>query len=302
MHIRRTSAHNAWDNAIPPVAALVPEAEITVDTGDASGGQLGPSAGTAEVAALDFARVNPVTGPFLVEDARPGDALVIDILDMTVGDWGWTACIPGFGLLADDFPDPHLRISKIADGWAEPLPGLRVPVVPMIGTIGVAPPEPGAHSIVPPRRWGGNMDIRHIGPGARLVLPVGVDGALLSLGDAHAAMGDGEVCGTGVETEASVRLRVGLRRGAAPATPVVETDPRTHRSGPALATTGIGPDLMRAAKDATRNLVDEVVARTGLAPVDAYLLASIAADLKISEIVDVPNWIVSAHLELSLLG
>ena len=104
-----------------------------------------------------------------------------------------------------------------------------------------------------------------------------------------------------IETEASVRLRVDLRRDAAPATPIIETDPRTHRSGAALATTGIGPDLMQAAKDATRNLVAEVVARTGVAPVDAYLLASIAADLKISEVVDVPNWIVSTHLELSLL-
>ncbi|WP_131742402.1 acetamidase/formamidase family protein [Actinomadura roseirufa] len=302
MHIRRTGVHTAWDNAIPPIASLAPGAEVTVETADASGGQIGAGADAAAVAGLDFGRVNPVTGPFLVEGAEPGDALVVDVLDMTVGDWGWTANIPGFGLLADDFPDPHLRVSAISGGVAEPLPGLRVPVVPMIGTIGVAPPEPGEHSIVPPRRWGGNLDIRHIGPGARLVLPVGVPGALLSLGDAHAAMGDGEVCGTGVETEAAVRLRVDLRRGAAPATPVIETHPRAHRTGAALATTGIGPDLMRAARDATRALVGEVAARTGMAPVDAYLLASIAADLKISEVVDAPNWVVSAHLELSLLG
>ncbi|MDL4821194.1 acetamidase/formamidase family protein [Actinomadura opuntiae] len=301
MHIRRTSVHNAWDNAIAPIATIAPGAELTVETADASGGQLGPGSGSADVAALDFGRVNPVTGPLLVEGAAPGDALVIDVLDMAVGAWGWTACIPGFGLLADDFPDAHLRISRIADGAAELLPGLRVPVVPMIGTIGVAPPEPGEHSIVPPRRWGGNMDVRHIGPGARLVLPVGVDGALLSLGDAHAAMGDGEVCGTGVETDATVRLRVDVRRGAAPSTPVIETDPRTQRTGAALVTTGIGPDLMAASRDAARALVAEVAARTGMAPADAYLLASVAADLKISEVVDAPNWIVSAHLELSLL-
>lgn len=301
MHIRRTSVHHAWDNAIPPIADIAPGDELTVETADASGGQLGAGSGAAEVAALDFARVNPVTGPFRVDGAGPGDALVIDVLGMETGDWGWTACIPGFGLLADAFPDAHLRISKISGGSAELLPGLRVPAVPMIGTIGVAPPEPGAHSIVPPRRWGGNMDVRHIGPGARLVLPVGVDGALLSLGDAHAAMGDGEVCGTGIETDAAVRLRVDVRHGAAPATPVIQTDPRTHRTGAALATTGVGPDLMQAAKDAARALVDEIAARTGMAPVDAYLLASVAADLKISEVVDVPNWIVSAHLELSLL-
>ncbi|HEV7932520.1 MAG TPA: acetamidase/formamidase family protein [Actinomadura sp.] len=302
MHIKRTETHNTWDRDLPATAVLTPGDEVTVETVEASGGQLTAGSTAGDVATLDFGRINPVTGPFRIEGARPGDALVIDILDVSVGSWGWTACIPGFGLLAGDFPDAHLRVSAIADGRAELLPGLSLPVVPMIGTIGVAPPEAGQHSMVPPRRWGGNLDIRHIGPGARLVLPVGVDGALLSLGDAHAAMGDGEVSGTGVETDATVRLRVGVRPGAAPKTPIVETDPRTHRTGAALATTGIGPDLMAAAVDATRALIEEVTARTGLAPADAYLLASVAADLKISEVVDAPNWVVSAHLELSLLN
>ena len=301
MRLTTTTIHNVWDNGIAPVAAVAPGTEVTVETVDAGGGQLDAGSGVDAVGAIDFGRVNPVTGPLAVEGARPGDALVIDILDVTVGDWGWTANIPGFGLLAADFPDAHLRISTIADGVVEPLPGVRIPVVPMIGTIGVAPPEPGEHGIVPPRQWGGNMDIRHVGPGARLVLPVGVDGALLSLGDVHAAMGDGEICGTGVETPATVRLRVGLEPGAAPRTPVLETDARAQRTGRALATTGIGPDLMDAAREASRALVDAVARRTGLDPVDAYLLASITADLKISEVVDVPNWVVSAHFPLELL-
>jgi acetamidase/formamidase len=301
MHIKRTETHTAWDRELGPIATLAPGDEVTVETVEASGGQLHAGSAASDVPGLDFGRVNPVTGPFAIEGARPGDALVIDILDVSVGSWGWTACIPGFGLLADDFPDPHLRISTIADGRAELLPGLSVPVVPMIGTIGVAPPEPGPHPMVPPRRWGGNLDIRHIGPGARLILPVGVEAALLSLGDAHAAMGDGEVAGTGVETDATVRLRVGLNRDAAPDTPVIETHPRTHRTGAALATTGVGPDLMAASVDATRALVKEIVARTGLPAADAYLLASVAADLKISEVVDAPNWVVSAHLELAYL-
>ncbi|MBC3839729.1 acetamidase/formamidase family protein [Streptacidiphilus sp. 4-A2] len=301
VHINRSSTHHVWDRTIAPVAEIASGTELTVDTVEASGGQLTPDSTAADVAGLDFDRVNPVTGPFLVPGARPGDALAVDILEMSVGGWGWTACIPGFGLLAEDFTEPRLRISTIAEGHAELLPGLRIPVVPMVGTIGVAPPENGPHSMVPPRRWGGNMDIRHLGPGARLLLPVGVPGALLSLGDTHAAMGDGEVAGTGVETDGSVRLRVTLLPGAAPVTPVLETDPRTHRSGRALATTGIGPDLMTASRDAVRALVDEVVRRTGLAPADAYLLASVAADLKISELVDAPNWVVSAHLELALL-
>jgi formamidase len=301
MHFKRTETHAAWDRSLAPIAVIAPGDEITVETADASDGQLTAGSTAADVPGLDFTRVNPVTGPFAIEGARPGDALVIDILDVSVASWGWTAVIPGFGLLADDFPDPHLRISTIADGRAELLPGVSVPVVPMIGTIGVAPPEPGPHAMVPPRRWGGNLDIRHIGPGARLVLPVGVEDALLSLGDAHAAMGDGEVAGTGVETEATVRLRVGLHRDAAPGTPIVETHARTQRSGAALATTGVGPDLMAATVEATRALVQEITTRTGLSAEDAYLLASVAADLKISEVVDMPNWVVSAHLELAFL-
>ncbi len=302
MHVPRTRTHTSWDRTLSPIAELMPGQELVVETVEASGGQLGPASGPEDVAKLDFGRVNPVTGPFTVASAQPGDAVTVDILEMSVGSWGWTACIPGFGLLAEDFTSPHLRISRIADGSAELVPGLEIPLAPMLGTVGVAPPEPGPHSMVPPRRWGGNMDIRHLGPGARLILPVGVDGALLSLGDAHAAMGDGEVAGTGVETDATVRIRVGLLPGAAPLTPVLETDARSHRTGRAVATTGIGPDLMQASRDAVRALVDLIVARSGLAPEDAYLLASVAADLKISEIVDAPNWVVTAHLPLALLG
>ncbi|WP_329124216.1 acetamidase/formamidase family protein [Streptomyces sp. NBC_01465] len=294
--------HHTWDRAIAPVTTLAPGDEATLQLLDAGGGQLTAESTAADLGKLDFGRLNPVTGPLYVKGAEPGDALVVDILDVEVGEWGWTACIPGFGLLADEFPDPHLRISRITDGYAELLPGLRIPVVPMIGTIGVAPPEPGPHSVIPPRRWGGNMDIRHIGPGARLILPVGVEGALLSAGDTHAAMGDGEVCGTGVETSSTARLRVDVRKGAAPRTPVIETHPVTARTGAALATTGIGPDLMEASRDAVRALIEEITARTGLPPEDAYLLASVAADLKISEVVDAPNWVVSAHLERELLG
>lgn len=301
MHITSDRTHVAWDNTLPPVAEVRTGSDITVDLENSSGGQITPRSTVDAIRTLDFGRVNPVTGPLLVPGAEPGDALVIDILDVAVDNWGWTAAIPGFGLLADQFPDPHLSISPIGDGFAELPPGVRVPVVPMIGTIGVALPDPGEHSVVPPRRWGGNMDIRHVGPGARLILPVGVEGALLSLGDTHAAMGDGEVCGTGIETGSTVTLRVDVAKGVAPAFPLIETDPRTHRTGRALAATGIGPDLMRASRDAVSQLIEEVCRRTGIEAVEAYLLASVAADLKISEIVDIPNWVVSAHLELDLI-
>ncbi len=302
MHLTTSTTHTMWDRSLPPVANVAPGSEVTVEVANSSGGQLARDSTIRDVAALDFAKVNPVTGPIAIDGAEPGDILVIDIVDIDVEPWGWTANIPGFGLLADDFPDAHLRISSIADHVIELLPGLVLPSVPMIGTIGVAPVDPEPASVVVPTRFGGNMDVRHVGAGARLMLPVGVSGALLSLGDTHAAQGDGEICGTGIETGSTVTLRVGLVRGRTIRFPLIETHSRTARSGNAVAATGIGADLMRATRDAARGLIDEIVSRTGLAPIDAYLLASVAADLKISEVVDAPNWVVSMHIERDLLG
>jgi acetamidase/formamidase len=302
MHLSRNTTHGVWDRTIPPVASVTPGSTLTVEIANSSGGQLDQESTAADVAELDFAKVNPVTGPVFVEGARPGDALLVEITDIDVDTWGWTANIPGFGLLADQFPEPRLRISQVADGRVELLPGLGFDARPMIGTIGVAPTDEGQHSIVVPTRFGGNMDVRHVGPGARLVLPVGVEGALLSLGDTHAAQGDGEVCGTGVEISSTVTLTVSVLSGGGPRFPMLETDPRSVRPGRALAVTGIGPDLMQATRDAAMGLVDEIVRRSGLDPYDAYLLASVAADLKVSEVVDAPNWVVSMHIELDLIG
>ena len=302
MRIGTESVHHAWDYSLPPVLEIEPGQRVELDLMNSSGGQLGPESTVADVAALDFARVNPVTGPIAVRGAQPGDAVTIRVVELAVDSWGWTACIPGFGLLADEFTDAHLAISSISNNEIALPFGPVLPAVPMIGTLGLALPEPGAHSLMPPSRHGGNLDIRHLTEGATITLPVGVPGALLSAGDAHAAMGDGEVCGTGIETSARTVLEIGLLPGAAPRFPILETAPAANRPGPALATTGVGPDLMTAAKDATKAMIDEIVRRTGLAPVDAYLLASVSADLKISEIVDLPNWVVSMHVPLALLN
>lgn len=215
---------------------------------------------------------------------------------------GLDANIPGFGLLADRFAEPALRMSRIGGGQIELFTGMRIPSVPMIGTIGVAPAEAGTFSVIPPTRNGGNMDIRHAGAGATMLFPVAVEGGLLSLGDGHAAQGDGEVCGTAIETSAVATLRITLERDRALSAPILVTDARAQRTGRALATTGIGPDLLVAARDATNAMIAEIVRRTTLSEIDAYLLASVAADLKISEVVDVPNWVVSLHIDASLIA
>lgn len=300
--IGRDRTHCVWDRSLVPAIHARPGDVVRVELHNASGGQLDASSRADDLASLDFAALNPVTGPIYVEGAAPGDALVVEILDLVVEDWGWTAVIPGFGLLADRFPAPALRSSRISNGTIDLFTGMTMRSVPMIGTIGVAPAHAGSFSVIPPTTYGGNMDIRHVGAGATLYLPVAVPGALLSLGDAHAAQGDGEVCGTAIETGAVATLRLSLERERHLPAPMLLTDPRTQRAGSAFATTGIGPDLMGAARAATGAMIDEIVRRTGLADVDAYMLASVAGDLKISEIVDQPNWVVSLHIDASLIA
>ena len=302
MRLTRERTHCVWDRSIAPVIHVTPGDTITVELENASGGQLAADSSVEAIAALDFSRLNPVTGPIHVEGAEPGDALVVEILDLEPDTWGWTANIPGFGLLADRFGDAVYRTSRISGGTIELFTGMRIPSLPMIGTIGIAPAEYGQFSVIPPTRYGGNMDIRHVGAGAVLYLPVAVDGALLSLGDGHAAQGDGEVCGTAIETRSVATIRLKLECDRHLPTPMLLTDPRSQRSGRAFATTGIGPDLMQAARDATNAMVAEIVRRTALSEIDAYLLASVAGDLKISEIVDVPNWVASLHIDAALIA
>lgn len=301
-HIGDRSVHFTWDNTISPVLTVAPDEAVSLDLLDASGGQLSPASKDGDVARLDILRVNPVTGPIRVDGAEPGDALVVRVREIHVGGWGWSALIPGFGLLADDFPHPLIVHHRTADGAVHLPFGPVLSAAPMIGTLGVALPEPGAHPLLPPSRFGGNMDVRQLTADSTVVLPVGVEGALLSAGDTHATMGDGEVCGTGVETAGQVLLEVDVRKGAAPPAPILETSADVHRSGRLLVATGVAPDLMVAARDAARSLVDQIAARTGLAPEHAYVLCSLSADLVISEIVDAPNWVVSLQIPLDVLG
>src|ERR1700722_5831481 len=169
-HLKRTQTHGVWDRSIAPIVRVAPGETVVVELQNASGGQLAADSAVNALASLDFARINPVAGPIYVEGAKPGGALVVEILELDVDAWGWTANIPGFGLLADRFTEPALRVSRGAHGSIELFTGMRPPSVPMIGTIGVAPAEAGKFSVVPPTRYGGNMDIRHVGAGATLYL------------------------------------------------------------------------------------------------------------------------------------
>ncbi len=299
--IHRHDHHFGWDNAKPPVLTVAPGETVTLETVDSSGGQLSIESTVADIAALDFDKINPVTGPVCIEGAKPGDALQVTFDSYHPSGWGWTANIPGFGLLADQFQQPALHIwSYDTDTLMPALFGNfgRVPLKPFAGTVGVAPAEMGTHSIVPPRQVGGNMDIRDLAAGSVLYLPVEVDGALFSLGDTHAAQGDGEVCGTAIESPMDVPVRFDLVKGAGPAFPRFTTPGPVTRHLDEKGydvTTGVGPDLMVGARNAVCEMIDLLTARHGMAPEEAYMLCSVCADLRISEIVDQPNWIVSFY-------
>jgi len=305
LHIRREQNHLAWDPAIPPVASVGSGDEVELDCLDASNGQLTAESTTADMATLDFDRVDQVTGPVAVEGAEPGDTLQVDLLEFTPADWGWTASIPGFGLLADDFPDGRYKVTRL-DGTdhAEFWPGIRVPIAPFCGELGVAPAT-GPLSTIPPDVHGGNMDTRHLVAGSTLFLPIFVAGANFSIGDGHATQGDGEVSGTAIETPMRARVRLTVRRDLRVTAPEFLAAPDPHaslRNGARYATDGIGPDLMDAARGALRRMIEWMGREHGLEPMEAYLLCSVAVDLRISEIVDVPNFVVTAHCPLGIFG
>jgi acetamidase/formamidase len=288
-----------WDHSIEPAIEIEPGETVLLHARDASDEQIGRESTAADIASIDFSHVNPVSGPVFVKGARPGDALAVEVLELRPCDWGWTALIPGFGLLADEFPDPWLRISTIDADRATVRFSDRVelPLRPFPGTIGVAPAETGPHPILPPTRWGGNLDTRHLTAGITLYLPVGVEGALLSLGDTHAAQGDGEVCGTAVESAMDVAVRISIRRDLTIRAPQFDTPAAGHGPPPPYhVCTGVGPDLLQAARDATRAMIDHLGERHDLDREEAYALASVACDLRIHELVDAPNWVVGAFL------
>jgi len=285
------TVHYEWNNALPPRLEIDPGDTVVFETRDAAD-RFYAKTSTAEDVLKRVFRGHPLTGPVKVKGARPGDTLVVEILEVVPAlDFGWTQVRPGRGLLPEeDFPKPHLCIWDLADKQIARMPNrpIAVPLEPFPGVMGVALDEPGGHSTMPPRRSGGNMDIKQLHAGTTLYLPVLVEGALFSVGDGHGAQGDGEVCITAVEMSARVTLRFALAKGR----PI---GVKTNR-GPHFVTTAHGPDLFASSQQAIRYMIEHLVEERGLTREEAYVLCSVAVDLKISEIVDAPSWIVSAFL------
>jgi acetamidase/formamidase len=307
--LERGKVHYKWDNSLAPAIEIDPGDVVHFETQEVSDGQITPGCGPDALGSIDFDRLYPLAGPVYVKGAEPGDALEVEILELRPIDWGWTAILPGLGLLAEDFTEPYIRHFDLKNGESAALrDDIRIPLQPFCGTMGVATDEPGRIDVLPPTKGAGNIDTRHLNVGARLRLPVFVEGGLFSAGDCHAAQGDGEVCVTGIECPMRFSLRFNVVKGAAPkpwqyefTTPPGSLQARFDAKG-YQAFTALGPDLMTNAKNAVRAAIDWLGREKGLGREDAYVLCSLAADLKISQIVDQPNWGVSAYLSLAVFS
>ena len=340
LHLGAERGHNRWHPGLAPVASVEPGEEVTFEVRDSRDRLIGQNSDHEDLLAVP-AIAHPLTGPLEVRGADPGDVLELEVLAYETDDFGWTAIWPGSGFLGDLFDRPFLARWELAGGVArsEQVPGVAVPACVHTGVIGVAPsvelfqrardreaalgtanppspehawPPEAADGLrtYPPRENGGNMDIRDLGPGARLWMPVHVAGGLLSVGDLHFAQGDGEVCISAIETGGAATFRVGVRRrdGWRPRFPCYEAPPRPPRA--MFATTGIpladdgsqgDLDLNLATRRALLELLGWLEHERGLVREAAYVLMSVAAELRVSELVDKPNALVSAALPLDVL-
>src|SRR5947208_14384755 len=264
-HLDRDTVHREWNNALSPRLTIDPGDTVVFDTRDAADGYYSPSSTHADVLGRGPFRGHPLTGPVSVRGAQRGHVRAVEILDVKpAAPFGCPAIRPGRGLMPEaEFSKPHLTIWDLSDGTHARMSGnVAVPLSPFPGVMGVALDEPGSHSTMPPRKNGGNMDVKQLTAGTTLFLPLWVDGALFSVGDAHAAQGDGEVCVTAVEMMGQVTLRFGLASGREQKEPQFRTRgplaSATDR-GPCFATTAHGPDLFSCAQHAIRYIIDHLL-------------------------------------------
>jgi formamidase len=333
--------HNRWHPDLEPIAEVDVDEEVRLETDDGLAGQLTRTSTHADAGRLNLGLGHPLSGPLFVRGAEPGDVLEVQFVRYETDDFGVTAVIPGFGFLADLFPEPYLVKWEIAGGLAraEELPGVAVPEETFAGVVGVAPshalmeeyrareealrargeavadampeaaiPPTAADGLrtIPPREVGGNLDIRQLVAGSRLWLPVAVSGALFSTGDLHFAQGDGEVCGTAIEVAGAVTVRFAVHKSPPARTrfPSYEMPERPGRRS--FATTGIpveaGMDVNAAAREALLEMIAYLERTFGFERPAAYALCSAVVDLRVSEVVDVPYPVVSALLPLDVFA
>lgn len=274
MHrLAATYSNGAFRPGIEPALLIQPGDVVSFETTAKPVERLF-AAGDRWLETLAVDAVKLVTGPVFIQHVEPGDAVSVEILDVTPGPWGWSSSIPGFGPLSKHMPAPPLDRLPISDGWITLSDRLRVPVRPMIGCLGLAPASGVSSTLAPPYPWGGNYDLTQNRPGATLLLPAQVVGGLFSLGDLHAAMGENEATSVSIECPGEATVRLGVRKGLRLVTPRVEHEDSIFTVG--LRERG---HFLEAREDALDRMWEYLTGEAGCTPDEAYRLSSAVVDV-----------------------
>jgi acetamidase/formamidase len=294
--------HSRWNRHLAPRLLIAPGDTVHLDCLDSSGAQVHPGMTLPDFLRIDRGLIHALTGPILIDGAEPGDVLEVDILNVAHKGWGWSSVIGGLGFLKERFSEPFLFHWQLAASESRSLEPAVVPLCPFCGVMGVAPAEDGEFRTRPPGIFGGNMDVRELSSGSTLYLPVLNPGALFSAGDAHAAQGDGEVCINGIECPAAVTLRFQVHKNYPLAGPLIEAAPEARPRGQeSWIVVESASDVVAAARGATLRMVDLLISRWRFQDVHAYLLCSVAMNLRLSQVVNEPIFTVSAAISKSVL-
>jgi acetamidase/formamidase len=295
--------HSVWSRALPPRLSIKAGDTVHFECQDSSGSQVRAGTTVADYLKIDRSKIHALTGPVYIEGTEPGDVLQIDVLKVAHKGWGWSSVISGLGFLKEQFSEPYLFHWALERDVTRSLHPAVVPLRPFCGVMGVASAEDGEFRTRPPGAFGGNMDVRELCTGATLYLPVFNRGALFSTGDPHAAQGDGEVCINGMECPADATLRFKIHKARALRGPLIESAESITSDGSADSWIVVesGVDALAAARAATSRMVDLLAEKWGFAPVQAYILCSVAMKLRLSQVVNEPMITVSAALAKSVL-
>jgi amidase len=275
--ISRSRPKYCIDSAAEPEARIPAAARLVFETHDARGGKLREAWQVHETTpdfSEAFPKVNPVTGPVYIDGAEPGDSVAVTIVDIALDDRGFILVKPDMGISHGKVSSPIAKICTVQDGIVA-FDDLRFPVAPMVGVVAVAPAgKPVSPALV--GRYGGNMDCRRIAVGTTVHLPVQVAGAMLYIGDAHAAMGDGEVTGTGIEIGARITVDVRLVKHQARQWPWLETDRQ-------IIAMACAPTYEEAGRIGVDEMIDLLATHHGVNATDAYMLISALGDVCINQ-------------------
>jgi acetamidase/formamidase len=294
--------HSQWNRSLVPRLRIAAGDTVHLECVDSSGSQVQPGMLLEDFLQIDRGRIHALTGPIFIEGAQPGDVLQVDVLEVAHRGWGWSSVINGLGFLKERFSQPTLFHWQLEAAESRSLAPAVVPLRPFCGVMGVAPSQDGEFRTRPPGVFGGNMDVRELCSGSTLHLPVFNVGALFSAGDAHAAQGDGEVCINGIECPAQVTLRFHLHKRQPLAGPIIEAAPQKGKGeSNAWVVVESATDALTAARAATSRMIDLLVSRWSFPEVHAYLLCSVAMNLRLSQVVNEPMLTVSAAILKSVL-